>query len=147
VRYARWLVVVSVALLAYWAVMAIVAIAQDWPGEFGTSPEDDPDTVWEWIWRGSLVHAPLPPILVQLALTLAALTRRRAWLVVAGIGLTLVGALYAIGYVGEPPLRPERSDPPVALYVLVRVVGLVGVLALISLGIATAVGALRSRRA
>ena len=123
--------------------MAIVAITQDWPAEFGTIGEDDPTTVWQWIWRGSLVHAPLPPILVQVFFTLLALLRRRGWLVAAGIGLALVGAVYAIGFLGEPPLHPERSDPNAAVYVLVRIPGVALVLALVGLGLATAWRALR----
>jgi hypothetical protein len=142
-RYARRLILVSGLLLAYWVVMAVLAISQDWPAEFDTTAADDPETLAEWVVRGSLVHAPLAPLIVQAALTLLASLRGRGWVAAAGIGLTLVGAVYTIGFLGEPLLEPERSDPPLVLYAAVRVIGLGLVAAMIVLGVLTAVRALR----
>ena len=130
-------------LLAYWVVMAVLAISQDWPAEFDTTAADDPETIGEWVIRGSLVHAPLAPLVVQAGLTLIACLRRRGWIVAAGAGLALVGAVYTIGFLGEPLLEPERSDPPLLLYVGVRVVGLGLVVAMIALGALSAVRAMR----
>jgi hypothetical protein len=50
-------------------------------------------------------------MVAQAALTLALFVDRRSALAVAGLGLAAIGALYAIGGLGEP-LRPDRSDPP-----------------------------------
>lgn len=133
----------SGVLLAYWVVMAALAISQEWPAEFDTTAADDPETIGEWVARGSLVHAPLAPLVVQAVLTLAACLRGRGWIVAAGVGLALVGAVYTIGFLGEPLLEPERSDPPLLLYVGVRVVGLGLVAAMIALGVLSAVRAMR----
>jgi len=142
----RWLVLVSCLLLVYWVVAIVVAITQDWPAEFGTSPSDDPETVGEWILRGSLVTAPLAPIVAQVVLTGLALLARPGWRIVSGIGFSVLGVVYTIGTLGEP-LDPERSDPPVLVYAGFRVFGLAAALSFVALGGLTAIGAIRERRA
>ena len=145
-RPERALLLVSFLLIAYWLVAVVVAITQDWPAEFSTTPADDPDTVGQWIVRGSLVSAPLAPFVAQVVLTGLALLRRPGWRIVAGVGFALLGVLYVIGSLGEP-LDPERSDPPVLVYGAFRLIGVVAALALVVLGAATArraIGELRS---
>lgn len=60
------------------------------------------------------------------------------------VGLAVLGVVYLIGSLGEPLLHPERSNPPVALYVLIRVVGVAVVLTLIVFAVTSAVRALRA---
>jgi len=144
-RPARALALVSCLLLVYGLVAAVVAITQDWPAEFSTTPADDPDTVVQWIVRGSLVSAPLAPLAVQIVLTGLALLERPGWRVFAGAGFALLGVVYMIGNVGEP-LDPERSDPPVIVYGAFRVIGVAGALALVVLGVLTARSAVRELR-
>ncbi len=123
-RNARRLVLASLALFAYWLVAAVIAITQDWPAEFDTTAADDPTTLPQWIVRGSLIHAPLLPIVVQVFFTSLAFLRRRGWIIAAAVGLFLVGCMYLIGYAGEPLGQPERSDPPVVIYNAIRLLGL-----------------------
>jgi len=52
-RPARALVLVSCLLLVYALVAAITAITQDRPAEFSMTPADDPETVVQWIVRGT----------------------------------------------------------------------------------------------
>ena len=143
---ARALVLVSSLVLVYWVVAIAVAITQDWPAEFSTSPSDDPETVGQWIVRGSLISAPLAPILAQVVLTGLALLERPGWRIVSGFGFAVLGVVYTIGTLGEP-LDPERSDPPVLVYAGFRVLGLAAALSFVALGGLTAIGAIRERRA
>jgi len=144
-RPARALVLVSCLLLVYSVVAIVVAIAQDWPAEFSTTPSDDPQTVGQWIVRGSLVSAPLAPIAAQVVLTGLALLERYGWRLVAGVGFAVLGVVYTIGSLGEP-LDPDRSDPPVIVYGAFRVVGLVAALTLVILGVLTTRSAIRELR-
>ena len=144
-RPARALALVSCLLLVYGLVAATVAIRQDWPAEFGTTRADDPETVVQWVVRGSLISAPLAPLVAQVVLTGLALLERPGWRVFAGIGFALLGVVYVIGNLGEP-LDPERSDPPVIVYGAFRIIGVAGALALIVLGVLTARSAIRELR-
>ena len=144
-RPARALVLVSGLLLVYALVAMVVAITQDWPAEFSTTSADDPETVVQWIVRGSLISAPLAPLVAQVVLTGLALLERRGWRVVAGIGFALLGVVYMIGNLGEP-LDPERSDPPVIVYGAFRMIGVAVVVALLVLGVLTARSAIRELR-
>ena len=144
-RPARALVLVSGLLLVYALVAMVVAITQDWPAEFSTTSADDPETVVQWIVRGSLISAPLAPLVAQVVLTGLALLERPGWRVFAGIGFALLGVVYVIGNLGEP-LDPERSDPPVIVYGAFRMIGVAGALALLVLGVLTARSAIRELR-
>jgi hypothetical protein len=124
----RRLVVVSIAVLVYWAVATLVAVQAGWPAEF-SGLGDPSDVSGEWASRGTLVSPPLLPMVAQAALTLLVLVDRRSALAVAGFGLAAIGALYAIGGLGEP-LRPDRSGPPLALYWILKALGIAGGLAL-----------------
>jgi hypothetical protein len=141
-RHVRRLLLVSGALLVYWVAMFVLAVTQDWPAEFGAGEEDRPETIPEWIWRGSLVHAPLPPLVAQLVFTGLVQKRARRWRMIGGFSLAVVGALYTIGGLGEP-LRPELSDPPRVPYLALRAVGVALSLALTGFGIAAALSARR----
>ena len=83
-------------------------------------------------------------MIVQAAFTLLVLVDRRPALAVAGLGLAALGALYTIGGLGEP-LRPERSDPPLALYWALKAVGVAGGLGLVVAGVETVAAAVRGR--
>jgi hypothetical protein len=138
----RRLTLVSAALLVYWLLTFALAVTQDWPAEFGAGPEDRPETLGEWIWRGSLLHAPLAPILGQLVFTGIVLRPTRTSRSIGGLGLAAVGTLFTIGGLGEP-LRPQLSDPPLPLYVGLRVLGLAGSVALVVFGVRVALAARR----
>lgn len=133
----------SIAVLVYGAAMTVVAVSAGWPAEFG-GLGDPNDVGGEWISRGTLVSPPLLPALAQALLTLLVFVDRRAALAVAGLGLAAIGALYAIGGLGEP-LRPERSDPPLALYWVLKGLGVAGGLGLVVTGVETGVAAIRNR--
>ena len=145
-RTHRLLVLVSGALLAFWVVAGLIAAWQDWPAEFGTTASDDPHDAVGWILHGSLIHAPLPPLAVQLVATGLLLVRRRGWQIAGAAGLGLLSLLYLVGHLGEPLLQPERSDPPLVAYVPIRVLGVSLVLAMLVLS-ALVVGAAVRRRA
>jgi len=82
-------------------------------------------------------------ILTQGVLTALALMKRRAWQVVAGAGLALLGCLFVVGGLGEP-LDPVASDVNAGVSALLCITGLVGALALVAAGVAAVVAALRS---
>jgi len=137
------LVACSIALLVLWTILTFVAVWRGWPAEF--SGLGDPDRVGdEWLSRGTLLSPPLTALVAHVAFTLLALVERRPTLLIAGFGLAVVGALYTVASVGEP-LHPERSDPPIGLLVLVKVLGVGGALGLVVTGVETGVGALRGR--
>jgi len=141
----RWLVLASCLVLVYSVFTAVLAITLDWPAEFGTSPEDDPETIAQWIVHGSLVSAPLAPIVAQIVLTGLALLRRPGWRIASGLGFVVLGVVYLIGNLGEP-LDPERSDQPVLAYIALRGLGIAAAVALVGLGAWTAARAVREYR-
>jgi hypothetical protein len=98
----------------------------------------------EWVGRGTLVSPPIWPFLVQIALTLVAFLDSRLMVGVAGFGLAILGAIYAIAAFGEP-FDPVLSEPPVALYAVLKGVGIAGSLGLVWTGVETGVDALRGR--
>jgi hypothetical protein len=139
----RRLVIASIATLIFWAVATLVAVQAGWPAEFNGL--GDPDGVGgEWASRGTLVSPPLLPMVVQAAATLLLFVDRRPAIGVAGLVLAALGALYAIGGLGEP-LEPTRSDPPLALYWALKVVGVTAGLALVVTGVETVAAAARNR--
>ena len=141
----RRLVFLSVALLAYWVLATILAIAEGWPAEFNGLGDPD-DVSGEWIGRGTLVSPPIWPVAAQVALTLVAFLESRLMLGIAGFGLAALGALYAIAAFGEP-FDPVLSDPPTALYAVLKGVGIAGSLGLVWAGVETGVDAIRGTRA
>jgi hypothetical protein len=141
--WVRRLVVISVALLAFWVLATILAVAQGWPAEFNGLGDPD-DVSGEWVGRGTLVSPPIWPFLVQIALTLVAFLDSRLMVGVAGFGLAILGAIYAIAAFGEP-FDPVLSEPPVALYAVLKGVGIAGSLGLVWTGVETGVDALRGR--
>jgi hypothetical protein len=140
----RRLVFISVALLAFWVLATILAVAQGWPAEFNGLGDPD-DVSGEWIGRGTLVSPPIWPVAAQVALTLVAFLDSRLMLGIAGFGLAALGALYAIAGFGEP-FDPVLSDPPVALYAVLKGVGIAGSLGLVWAGVETGVDAIRGTR-
>jgi hypothetical protein len=139
--WVRRLVVLSVALLAFWVLATVLAVAQGWPAEFRGLGDPD-DVSGEWVGRGTLVTPPIWPVLVQFALTLVAFLDSRLMVGVAGFGLAALGALYAIVGFGQP-FDPALSDPPVALYAVLKGVGIAGSLGLVWAGVETGVDAIR----
>jgi hypothetical protein len=139
----RRLVVVSIALLVFWAVATLVAVQAGWPAEFG-GLGDPNDVSGEWASRGTLVSPPLLPMVLQALLTLVVFVDRRVPVGLAGLALAALGALYTIGGLGEP-LDPARSDPPAALYWGLKAVGVAGGLALVVTGVETVAAAIRDR--
>ena len=89
----------------------VISVAARWPAEFGGV--GDPDNVArEFFSRGTLLAAPLAPLVALVVSAFLAL-RAGGWLRVLGlVGLMVIGVLFIIGTLGEPQ-RPEASDPPV----------------------------------
>jgi hypothetical protein len=98
----------------------------------------------QWPSRGTLLSPPFWALVAQVVLTILAFVERRPLLVLAGLGLAVVGAYYTVAAVGEP-LHPHRSDAPLGLLWLVKVLGVGGSLGLVVTGVETGVGALRGR--
>ena len=142
VMLARLLVSISALLLGFWLIITVVAIDHGWAAESGDVGNPD-DVSGEWVTGGTLFTPPLAPMLAQGVLTALALVKRRAWQVVAGSGLALLGCLYVVGGLGEP-LDPAASDVNAGVSVLLRITGLVGAFALVAAGAAAVVAALRS---
>lgn len=140
----RRLVFISVALLAFWVLATILAVGQGWPAEFNGLGDPD-DVSGEWIGRGTLVSPPIWPVAAQVALTLVAFLDSRLMLGIAGFGLAALGAVYAIAGFGEP-FDPVLSDPPTALYAVLKGVGIAGSLGLVWAGVETGVDAIRGTR-
>jgi hypothetical protein len=140
----RRLVFLSVGLLAFWVLATILAVAQGWPAEFNGLGDPD-DVSGEWIERGTLVSPPIWPVAAQVALTLVAFLESRLMLGIAGFGLAALGAIYAIAGFGEP-LDPVLSDPPTALYAVLKGVGIAGSLGLVWAGVETGIDAIRGTR-
>jgi len=139
----RRLVACSIALLVLWVLFTFVAVWRGWPAELGGI--GDPEQVGdEWISHGTLLSPPFWALVAQVVLTILAFVERRWILMFAGLGPAVLGAYYTIATVGEP-LHPERSDPPLGLLWLVKVLGVAGSLGLVVTGVETGVAALRGR--
>jgi hypothetical protein len=138
---ARLLAPISALLLGFWLIVTAVAIDHGWTAELG-SAGDPANVSGEWVTRGTLVSPPLAPLVAQAALTALALVRRRAWQVVAGAGLAILGVIYLAAGMSEP-LEPTASDPNAVAYLLLRVAGLAGAAALTAAGVAAAIAAWR----
>ena len=139
---AKLLAPISALLLGFLLIMTVVSIDHGWTSERGGAG-DPGDVSAEWVTRGTLFSPPLAAMIAQAVLTALALLPRRAWQLVAGAGLALIGVLYVVGSLAEP-LDPVASDPNVAVYWLLRLTGLVGAIALAAAGVATVLAARRS---
>jgi hypothetical protein len=139
----RRLLLISVSLLAFWILATILGVAQGWPAEFA-GLGDPEDVSGEWATRGTLVSPPIFLVAAQAALTLVLFLESRLLRGVAGFGLAALGSYFAITGFGEP-LEPELSDPPVALYAVLKGVGIAGSLGLVWAGVETAVSTFRDR--
>lgn len=139
---AKLLAPISALLLGFWLIITVVSIDHGWTAERG-EVGDPTDVSGEWVTRGTLFSPPLAPMIAQAVLTALALVQRRVWQLVAGVGLAIVGCLYVVGGLGEP-FDPVASDPKVAVSALLRITGLVGAIALIAAGVATAIAAIRN---
>jgi hypothetical protein len=139
----RRLVACSIALLVLWVLFTFVAVWRGWPSELNGL--GDPEQVGdEWISRGTLLSPPFWALVAQVVLTILAFVERRWILMFAGLGLGILGAFYTVAAVGEP-VHPARSDAPVGLLWLVKVLGVGGSLGLIVTGVETGVDAIRGR--
>jgi hypothetical protein len=134
---------ISALLLGYWLIVTGIAIERGWPAEVG-SVGDAENVSGEWVTRGTLVSPPLAPLLVQAALTGLALLRRRAWRVVSGAGLAVLGVVYLAAGLAEP-FDPEASDPNLLVLWVLRVLGMAGSVALVIAGVAAAIEGWRDR--
>ena len=139
----RRLLLISVSLLAFWILATILGVAQGWPAEFGGLGDPD-DVSGEWVTRGTLISPPIYLVAAQGALTLVLFLESRLLRGIAGFGLAALGAYFAIVGFGEP-FDPELSDPPVALYAVLKGVGIAGSLGLVWAGVETAVSTFRDR--
>jgi hypothetical protein len=112
-----WLVV---ALLIGNALGLVISVAAGWPAEFG-GVGDPENVLGEFPSRGTLLAAPIAPLIV-LVVGLVLALRGNRWLASLGLlALVVVPVLFVIGTLGEP-LRPQASDPPVAFLIVWRTV-------------------------
>ncbi len=139
---AKLLAPISALLLGFWLIVTVISIDHGWAAELGSVGDAD-DVSGEWVSRGTLFSPPLAPLIAQAVLTALALLQRRAWQVVAGTGLAILGVIYLAAGLGEP-FDPTASDPNVVAYWLLRLAGLVGAAALTAAGVAAAITGWRS---
>ena len=127
-------------LLAFNALGLVVSLIEKAPKEFGGV--GDPDNVLgEFPTQGTLFAAPLAPLLVLiLGLWLRGCGR---WFAILGLlAVIVVGVLFVVGTLGEP-WQPQASDPPLALLIVWRSVGIALSVSLIGLAGADLYGKVR----
>lgn len=109
----RNLLVFGSALPLLNIVAALVAVAVNWPSQFGGVGTDAGD---ELVTRGTAISAPILPVAVLVASLL--LIRRGGRLFIPGIiGVALTAALFLVGAVGELTAEATRDTPKVVLVV------------------------------
>ena len=119
---------------------AALAVAVNWPSQFGGVVGTDAGQ--EWLTRGTAISAPLAPA-VCFVLT-AILVRLPGWVGWLGIGLTfLTGVLVLVGGLGELVAEPTAD---VTRPVLVASGVVWGVVAAVFVGLGTAAGRERLAR-
>ena len=129
----------AVVLLNF--VAAAVAVAVNWPSQFGGVGTDAGE---ELLTRGTAISAPLVPIAI-LVVSLLLVWRGGRLLVVGLVGIGATAALFLIGGIGE--LTAEgTADTPKAVLVVAGIVWIGIALSLLALAIATFVERRRSVR-
>ena len=128
----------ALAVLIANVVAATLAVALNWPSQFGGVVGTDAGQ--DWLSRGTAISAPLAPVVCFVLI--AILVRFRSWVGWLGIGLAfLTGALVFVGGMGELVAEPT-SDVTRAVLIMAGV--LWGVIAVILVVLGTA--ATRERR-
>lgn len=127
----------GVGLLVLNVLAAAVAVAVNWPSQFGSVGTDAGD---ELLTRGTAISAPLLPVAL-LVVSLLLVRRGGRALVAGAVGVLLTAAMMLIGGIGELTAAGSR-DTPKAVLVVAGVVWILVAACLAWL----AVAALRQRR-
>ena len=124
----RRLLAFGVALVVLNVVAAAVAVAANWPSQFGEARTDAGEDV---ITAGTAISAPLLPIAI-LVVSLLLVWRGGRALVAGVVGVCLTAAMFFIGAVGE--LTAEGTDEtPKTVLVAAGIVWAIIALALFAL--------------
>jgi len=101
----RRLISASSGVLALQLVLTAVAVAANWPAQFGG---EGVDASAEFLTRGTAISAPLLPLFV-LALSIAALLADRAVALAGTLGVGVVAGLTVVGSLGEAVAAPTAE--------------------------------------
>lgn len=113
-------------------VAAALAVAVNWPSQFGGVVGTDAGA--EWLSRGTAISAPLAPVLCFVLV--ATLVRLGTWVGWLGLGLTfLTGVLVFVGGMGELVAEPT-DDVPRAVLVAAGVLWGLAAVIFVALGLA-----------
>jgi hypothetical protein len=111
---------------------ATLAVAVNWPSQFGGVVGTD--AAQEWLTRGTAISAPLAPVMCFLLI--ATLVRFGTWVGWMGIGLAfLTSVLVFVGGMGELIAEPTDDVPRAVLLAAGVVWGVIAVI-LVVLGVA-----------
>ena len=122
-------------------VAAAVAVAVNWPSQFGGVGTDAGEEVLS---RGTAISAPLLPIAI-LVVSLLLVWRGGRLLTVGVVGIAVTAAMFLIGGIGELTAE-ETADTPKVVLVAAGIVWIVIALLLLGLAIAAFVERWRSVR-
>jgi hypothetical protein len=109
----RRVVWVGIGALVWNVIAAIVAVAANWPSQFGRVGTDAGTDV---ITAGTAISAPALPLAI-LVLSLLLLRARGRWQWVGLAGFSVVAVLFAIGGLGEVFARATPQTPKAVLVV------------------------------
>lgn len=133
---------VATALISLSILGFVLALIFQWPSDFVLGAEPDSKVTLGDVVNGTVTSIPLPPFLL---LVICALLVRspRWWGTAATVVLTLLGALFVVGGLGE--VTSENANVPRAVLVIAGAVyALLGVMLLVS-GVLTLVAQWRGR--
>lgn len=123
----------SVLYLASATCGTILAIKDHLPAQFGGIMSGDNVAIDFLTWMGTALSPPLVMLLAQIVLTICALQAGRVAAV--GIaGLTVLGAMYTIGQLGEPILGRAFAGTTPGWVVAILVTNILGSLLMLILG-------------
>ncbi|MDQ3479929.1 MAG: hypothetical protein M3423_01125 [Actinomycetota bacterium] len=131
----------AVCLLVLNVIATLVAIAVNWPSQFG---QVGTDADKEFLAKGTAISAPLAPVVCLIVVVLLA-RRENAWGWVAVVAAYATAAMFSIGGVGEFVGEPT-VDTPKAVLVVAAVAWLVVAVLLALAATSAAVERIRRRR-
>lgn len=126
----RRLFLIAVAILVIEILATVLAVALDWPAQFGGVGTDAGE---EWASRGTAISPPLVPLILLGIAAGLLLARARAATLLACVVAAILGVLFAVGSIGE---AVAAATPDVSQAVLLAS-GITGVL----MGVALVAGA------
>lgn len=131
----RRLFLIAVAILVIEILATVLAVALDWPAQFGGVGTDAGE---EWASRGTAISPPLVPLILLGIAAGLLLVRARAATLLASVVAAILGVLFAIGSIGE---AVADATPDVSQAVLLAS-GITGTL----MGVALVAGAAATLR-